>query len=268
MGELRHGIFPSESAIKEHVEGSGRQPFFATNHVRHLHQMVVNDIGQMVGWEVVSRLIEHLVVEDIGVDDNLTSDEVVNVHVFIGLNLKANDIFVASCDACIHLFFAECEGVNHLRAGAGIVLEIADFITLGFEFFGGVKSNVSMSAIEELIYILMVDFSALRLTIRPVRTCLHGQSFFGLLPLACRAFCGLATDTFVDTNAEPLEGFDDIFLSSRHESGRVRIFDAEEHVASMLTSEEIIIEGGTNTANVKSSGRGGCKTHAYFSFHI
>ena len=166
--------------------------------------MVVNDIGQMVGWEVVSRLVEHFVVENTGVDDHLATDEVVNVHVFVGLNLKTNNVFVAPCDACIYLFFAECEGVHHLHAGAGIVLEIADLVAFGFEFFRGIKRNICVSAIEELIHILMVDFSALRLTIRAVRTRLHGQSLFGLLPFAGRTFCGLTTDTFIDTNAKPL----------------------------------------------------------------
>ena len=51
-------------------------------------------------------------------------------------------------------------------------------------------------------------------------------------------------------DAEPFERFNDVVFSSWHKTRRVGVFDAEHEVATMLASEEIVVERGANAADV------------------
>ena len=64
MCEARHSILPTESTVQQHVQGSAWQPFLATDYVCHLHQMVVHNVCQMICWQVVSTLVQHLIVQN------------------------------------------------------------------------------------------------------------------------------------------------------------------------------------------------------------
>ena len=45
VGKAGHGIGPSERAIEQNVEGSGRKPLFAADHMGDFHEMVVDNVG-------------------------------------------------------------------------------------------------------------------------------------------------------------------------------------------------------------------------------
>ena len=64
MHKLRHSVLPAEGFIEEHVQGRGGEPFLTANYVRHLHKVVVDNVGQMICREVVGALVEHFVVEN------------------------------------------------------------------------------------------------------------------------------------------------------------------------------------------------------------
>jgi hypothetical protein len=57
----------------------------------------------------------------------------------------------------------------------------------------------------------------------------------------------------------------DIFFGSRHETMRICILNTEHQLTSMLASKQIIIQSGTNTANVQCTRWTRGKTHPYFS---
>ena len=109
VGELRHGVLPSEGAVKEHMEWGGRQPFLATDDMADLHQMVINDVRQMVGRQIVRGLVKHLVIEDIGVDDNLSADEIMHMHILIRLHLEADNVFLSLVNERLYLVSRHCE---------------------------------------------------------------------------------------------------------------------------------------------------------------
>lgn len=67
-------------------------------------------------------------------------------------------------------------------------------------------------------------------------------------------------------DTQPIEGFDDIGFCARDETLRVGIFDAENHVSAVLFGEEVVIEGGTYTADVQGSRGTWGETHTDFSF--
>ena len=208
--------------------------------------MVVDDVGQMVGGEFVSALVEHLVVEDVAHDAHIATDDVVDVDFLAGLHLEAHDVLLTGLDETLGFFLAEHEGVAHGETGVGVILEVLHFFTLAVEFLGGVEGDVGLTGIEELAHVLLVDIATLALTVGTV----------------------VATEAYalVELNAEPLEGFDDIVLSAGHEAIGVGILNAEHHVAAVLAGKEIVVEGGAHTTDMKRARRARRKAHANFSF--
>ena len=49
----------------------------------------------MISRQLISTLIEHLIVEDIALHTHLTTNQVVNQHLLPCLNLEANHILLA-----------------------------------------------------------------------------------------------------------------------------------------------------------------------------
>lgn len=71
--------------------------------------------------------------------------------------------------------------------------------------------------------------------------------------------------TLVKLDAQPLEGFQDVFLGSRNETMRVSILDTEHEFTTMLAGKQIIIKGSTNTTDMQCTRWTWGKTHSYFS---
>ena len=112
-----------------------------------------------------------------------------------------------------------------------------------------------MSAIQQLFDVLVVYLAALALSVWTMLT-----NGFDLAILHAK--------TFINADTKPIEGFKDIFFCSRHKACTVCVFDSKQHITPVLTGKKIVVQSGTNTANVKCTGRGWCKTNSYSSFHI
>ena len=192
--------------------------------------MVVDDIGQMIGGQVVGTLVEHLIVDDVALDTHLTTDEVVDEHLLSGLNLEAYDILATLGNESLDLFLRKGQRVAHHGAGLRVVLEVLNLCTLCFQFLWSVESDIGFVGVEQLFHILTVDVTTLALTV-------------GTLVATER-------DALVELNAEPLERLDDVFLGTRHETVRVGVLNTEHQIAAVLTGKEVIIQGGTHTANM------------------
>ena len=103
MGETRHGVLPAKGLIEQHMQGGTGQPFLTTYHMRNLHEMVINDIGEMIGGQLVSTLIKHLIVEDITHDAHITANKVIDMNSNAWRNLKTHNILMALGNEAIHL---------------------------------------------------------------------------------------------------------------------------------------------------------------------
>ena len=99
MREAGLRILPAESLIQQIVQGQGREPFLAADDLRDLHQMVVHDVGQVVGRQFVGAFPEHLVVERIAVDFDVAADQVVHRHDPVFRNSQGLTVF--SKERCI-----------------------------------------------------------------------------------------------------------------------------------------------------------------------
>ena len=75
----------------------------------NLHQVVVDDIGQMVSRQLVGTLIEHLVVDDVALDAHFAANEVVDEHLLAGLNLEAHDILMTRSHQRLDLFLGKSQ---------------------------------------------------------------------------------------------------------------------------------------------------------------
>ena len=123
-----------------------------------------------------------------------------------------------------------------------------------------------MTAVEQLLDILMVDLAALALTIRAVIAhSLNLNLTFAFRPFVLSPFLG--TQTFVYADTQPIECLEDIFLCTGHETGAVRIFDTKQHIAAVLAGKQIVIQGSAHTADMQRAGRTRRKTYSNSSFH-
>ena len=130
MGKLWHGVLPAKGLVEQHMKRSTGQPLLTTDHVGDLHQMVIHDIRQMIGGQLIGTLIEHLVVKNVTLHAHLTTDEVVDQHLLSCLDLKANHILLAIGNQLIHLFLGKGQRIAHLTAGVAVVLEVLYLCTL------------------------------------------------------------------------------------------------------------------------------------------
>ena len=64
VNKCGHGVLPAEGLIQQHVQWCTGQPLLAADDMRHLHQVVINDVGQVIGGQIVGALVEHLVIEN------------------------------------------------------------------------------------------------------------------------------------------------------------------------------------------------------------
>ena len=248
MHEFGRRVGPPEGFVEQHVKRSRRQPFFAADYVRHLHQMVVDDIRQMIRGQVIGALVEHLVVENVAFDCHLSAKEVVDLDVAARLDAEAHHVLLAGVDKALYFVGRERERVAHRRAGRCVVLEVGDFRALGFQLRGSVEGDVGLAGVKQLLDVLAVDVAALALLVRAIRASL--------------------AHAFVDFDSEPCEGFIDIILGSGNEALRIGVLDSENHFAAVLARKKIVIESGAYAADMERPCGGGRKSNSYFAVHV
>ena len=243
VSKAGHRVTPAEGFVEKHVQRCAGQPLFATDDVGDAHQMVVDDVRQMVGRQVVSTLVEHLVIEDGAIEGHATTDHIVDLYLYVGRDEEANDILRTACDESVDLLTWQDERIAHRGAGRSVVLEVRYRFTLLLQFLGRVEGDISLTRIEELLDVLAVDITALALTIgAAVPTIAHA---------------------FVEADTEPLEGLDDISLRPRDEALAICILDTQQELTAVSLREEIVIESCADTADMQRSRRTGSKANAY-----
>ena len=147
--------------------------------------MVVHDVGQMVGRQLVGRLIEHLIIQHGGVNHYLTTNQIVYMHLLVRLDTEANHILLALGNQRLYLLAWHYQRVAHLQACGGIILEVGHLGTLGFQLLGRIECDIGPAVVKQLLHVLLIDVATLRLTVRTV--------------VATKAH------SFVERDAEPLE---------------------------------------------------------------
>ena len=191
----------------------------------NLHEVVVDDVSQMVCRQLVSTLVKHLVVDDVALDTHLATDKVVDQHLLSGLNLEADNVLVAGSNQRIDLFLREGQRVAHLATCVAIVLKVLNLGTLCLQLLRRIESDVSLVVVEQLLHVLLIDVATLALTVG--------------------TFVATKADALVELDAQPFERLDDILLGTRHETVGIGVLNTEHQIAAMLACKKEIIQGGT-----------------------
>ena len=105
MGKLWHRILPSESFIKKNMQGCTGQPFFTANNVSDFHQMVVYNVGKVIGGQSVSAFVKHFIIKNIALDNDFTTNHIINMHLFTGYYFKTHHILCAVFNQLVGFFF-------------------------------------------------------------------------------------------------------------------------------------------------------------------
>ena len=246
VGKTGHGVLPAKGTVEQHMQGSTGQPLFATDDMGDFHEMVVDDVGQMIGGQLVGTLEEHLVVEDVALDDHIAAYHVVDMDVLARLYLEAHHILVAVGNELLHLVGRHGERIAHHATGVGVILEVFHLGTLGLKFLGGVEGDVGLVLGQQLLHIFLVDGAA--------------------LTLAIGSMAATVAHPLVKLDAEPLERLDDILLGTGHKTCGIGVLDSENKFATVLACEKVIVQCGAHTADMQRPCGTWCKTHPYFPF--
>ena len=228
--KLRHGVGPSEGFVEQHMERSTRQPLLAADDVGNLHQVVVDDVGQVVGGQLVGTLEQHLVVDDVGLHAHLATDQVIDQHLVAGLHLEAHHILPTVGYQLVDLLFRQRQRVAHLAAGMRVVLEVLYLAALLLQLLRRVEGYVGLAGIEQLLHIFLIDVAALTLAVGP--------------------FVAAERYTLVELDAQPLERLDDVLLGTGYKPRAVGVLNTENEVAAMLAGKQIIIQGSAHTTDM------------------
>ena len=210
--------------------------------------MVVDDIGKMVGWKIVRRLIEHLIVKNRRVDHHFAAHKVVDFYVTVWLDKETHHVLFSAVNHALHIFGRQRQRVAHLHAGVRVVLEILDFRTLRLQFLRSVESHISLAVVKQLLDILPIDVAALRLAV--------GTEIAAL------------ADSFVKFYSQPGECLVYIIFRSRHKAIGVGIFDAKYDVAAMTAGKQVVEQCRADSSNVERTRWRRCKAYSDFSFHF
>ena len=245
VGEL--WTLPSEGTVEEIVEREGGQPLLATDDVGNLHQMVVYDIGEVVCRELVGTLIEHLVVKGLGIYDDVTADDVIHLDILGLWHLEADYPLVATLDTRLDLSLREgergLERIAHCRIVSESLASSLSLLAESIERLGGVERIVGVAALDKLLSVFEINLLALALAVWGVWSTL--------------------LDALVGYDAAPFEALDDVGFGAWYETLAIGVLDAEDEIAAMLASEEIIVEGSAHTTDVESAGGAGGETDPY-----
>ncbi len=205
------GCVPPEGFVEPQVFWSGRQPFFAANHVGDFHFVVVHYVGEVVSGEAVG-LNQHLVVHILAVETHFAADEVREEDFSFG-NALANDKRGALRLKFLDLFLRKSEAKSVVlgRHFFGFLL-----VTHPFESFRSTEAGVSGAFEDELFRIFHVNFCALRLENR----------------------------TFIPIQAEKFQRRFEAFHSAFHVTFLVRVFNAQGKNPLIFFGKKVRVQCG------------------------
>ena len=124
------------------------------------------------------------------------------------------------------------------------VLKVWYFAAVALQFFGCVKSVISMSLANQTLCILTVNGFALALAVRCIMSASNGA--------------------FIGGKSAPLKAFQYVFFSAFYITALIGIFNTKNKISFMFFGEKIIEQHSTHTTQVKATGRAWGKSYSYF----
>ena len=222
------GYFPTEGVVQQIVLRRGGQVFAATNHMGDAHQVIVDDIGKIIGGQAVP-LQQYLIVQRAVLHGDVAEHRVVECGRSLFWDALADNIRLTGGHAA--------EGLLQRKIAAGIVgtVKFAAVLLRGALF---TEAVVRAALFHQQLRILSVGVAALGLNIRRYR------------PAHVRAF--------VVGQVTLRHGAVDHVCRTLHQTALVGILNAEDERAAAAAGNKPGIQRSAQIADVHiPGGRGG-----------
>ena len=236
---------PAEGLVEQVVFRRGGEVFRAAHDVADGHQVIVHDVGEVVGRQTVS-LDEHVVIQRVAIHLDVAVEHVVEGCLARGRHVLADDIRLARRNAALGLFQADIMQALFV-VFVGFALRFGG-LAVSLNFFLGAEAAVRAALFDQLPRVLGVEVAALGLDIRAV----------------------IAADirTFVIGQACLTHGLVNQIDRAGHFALLIGIFDAQNELAAVLLGEQIGIQRGAQAAQMQIARWAGGKPCANFIRHV
>ena len=222
-----------------------------------MHEGIVEDDAVVIDRDTVG-FDDDEVADVVGIEGYVAADEVIQFNRFVLRRLDADDVGTAFLEVLFDRFLGQ------VSAFAGVDRRFAfGQLSLFFRF-----------QLFLFVFYLIVMCCALLLPCRraeAVVSLAFGQELFRIFlinaqafSLAVRAIGAADVDTFIPGDAQPFQGFLDVFFRFRRRTLAVRIFDADDELTVVVLGNEVVEQCRTGTADVERACRARSKTNAYF----
>ena len=169
MGKLGHGIFPAKSLIQQNMMCCARQPLLAPNYVGDFHQVVINDVSQMIRRHPI-RFEQYLVVYVGTLKNNFAPNQIMNSNFLIGFYLQTNYIRQTRIKVLLHGLCRKGQAIAQTRSCKLVIGKIIFAFPTSLQCFGRIKGIISMPPLHQLQGIIEVNGLAITLTVGTIIT--------------------------------------------------------------------------------------------------
>src|SRR6266540_2465832 len=157
--------FPAEILVQLEMLRNRADPLFSPDHVSDLHQVVIDNVGEVVGRKSV-RFEQDLIVDRFPVFADLAAEKVVH-HAFAAHGyLHAQDKRFARCGAASRFLWRDGTAMPVV---SGKEFLVAVFGAHPIEPLLRAETTVSMPCLQKPADMLEIDWSALALTVGGIR---------------------------------------------------------------------------------------------------
>ena len=237
------GNFPTKCLVQQIVLGSRGEILAAAHHMGDTHQMVIDDVGEVVGGQTVA-LQKHLIVQRGVFHSNIAEDSIVEGGAALCGDALTNDIGLTGGNAGLSLI------KRQITAGIGSTLEVAA-VLLGLALLA--EAVVSAALFHQELGVLTVGIAALGLDVGGHRAANIGAFIVGEAALS--------------------HGAVDHIHSTFHQTTLIGVFNTQDESTVIGAGNEPSIQCRTEIAyvHITGGGRGETSTHlttGNFFFHL
>ena len=238
VSELRG--FKAQCLVDDQLARRVGQVFFRTDDVGDVHEGIVEDDAVVIDRDAVG-FDDDEVADVVGIEGYVTADEVVQFNRFVLRRLDADDVGTAFLEVLFDRFFGQVSAF----AGVDRRFPFGQLsLFFRFQFFRRAEAVVGLAFGQELFRIFLINAQAFSLAVRAIGTA--------------------DVDAFIPGDAQPFQGFLDVFFRFRRRTLAVRIFDADDELTVVVLGNEVVEQCRTGTADVERACRARSKTNAYF----
>ena len=230
-----------ERLVEQNLPGRIRNVILSPNHVRHFHQRIVDDDGEVVRGMAIGA-DDDGIANHVGLEPDVAAHRVGEHDVALFRHAKADGRTLAGRDARLGLL------AHDATARAGVARRTPGgqrFLPLRLELRDGAEAVIGGAGVQELGGVRLIEMKPLGLPVRTPRSADIG-------PL-------------VPVEAEPAQVGDDARLRLAGRSIGVRVLDAEDIGAALTAREQPVEQRGARVADVKVAGRTRSKSNAHGS---